>query len=363
MSFEVIEINGAIDHYGWQSSDIRYKLNKSKGSKVVCRINSPGGSVDQAIAISKLFEEHGNVTVEFIGFCASCVTFMAFGAKEIIASDDTFWLCHRSMAAVEVYKMMNVEDIDNLIAQLESNKQTQQAIDLVIAKKYLNRCEAKGKTLNDIFDLMDQDKWITAQEALEWGFIDSIRTNTKKVTNEMRELMIENCAVFKLPQLPKAQVEEEHSTFVEKVIAGIRDMLPTNRDNTTTTSNTTPNLEPIMNKTFIPVNTILKVEGLTEHDGKIELTAEQMTVISQALEVANKRKTEIDNAVATLDAISDNVKAITGLDNKINAVKMVINQVPTGVPATPTLTGGEGKKADFKDCTDPVNAYLDGDDE
>ena len=100
MSFEVIEINGSIDHYGWQTSTLRYMLNKSKDKKVVCKINSPGGSVDQAIAISKLFEEHGNVTVEFIGFCASCVTFMAFGAKEIVASDDTFWLCQIGRAHV-----------------------------------------------------------------------------------------------------------------------------------------------------------------------------------------------------------------------------------------------------------------------
>ncbi|MGL4852553.1 MAG: ATP-dependent Clp protease proteolytic subunit, partial [Phocaeicola sp.] len=48
-----------IDHYGYQLSNIKYLLNRNKDKEVHCRINSPGGSVNAAIAISKAFAEHG----------------------------------------------------------------------------------------------------------------------------------------------------------------------------------------------------------------------------------------------------------------------------------------------------------------
>ena len=69
MNEVVLEVNGMIDHYGWQRTNIRYSLNKNKGNAVRLKVNSFGGSVNEAIAISKLLEDHGNVTVEFIGFC------------------------------------------------------------------------------------------------------------------------------------------------------------------------------------------------------------------------------------------------------------------------------------------------------
>ena len=364
---KIIDIEGAIDHYGYQSSVVRYYLNQYQGEKVICRVNSLGGSVDQAIAISKLFQDHGDVTVEFVGFCASCVTFMAFGAKEIIASDDTFWLCHKSSSTIDICKSMNVDDIDALIKQLESNKESQKNIDLVIAQKYLSRCETKGKTLKDVFDLMDEDKWITAQEALDWGFIDRINKSTAKISNDARKLMIENCAAMKLPALPVAKTEESGTSedkLVTKIVNGLKKVM--NRDNTNTNTQTkTENQENskpqtntlTMNKTFMPVNQILNVEGLAENAGKFELSAEQMQNISNALEAANKQKTDFDAAVATLNAISNKIESIEGVNNKINALALFIDKVPSGAPATGSQLENEGKK-DFADCTDPINAYL-----
>ena len=61
-----LEVNGSIDHYGYQRYNIKYWLNKNKDKEVHCKINSPGGSVNEAIAISKIFAEHGNVIVEFL---------------------------------------------------------------------------------------------------------------------------------------------------------------------------------------------------------------------------------------------------------------------------------------------------------
>ena len=369
------EVNGAIDHYGYQRSNIKYYLNKNKEKEVRCKINSPGGSVNEAIAISKLFAEHGNVTVEFIGFCASCVTFMAFGAKKIIAFEDTLWLCHKCMVPVEVYKMMNSDEVDDFIKKLESNKKSQEAIDTIIASKYFERCSSKGKTMKNVVDLMAEEKWITSAEALEWGFIDEVQKGNK-VVNEMRDFMVMNCAEFKLPVLPTAQAPEgdeapktnallECLTNLGNMLAKV---LPHNtkpndvegKVETNPKDDSQTQTQISMNKTFIAVNTILGIEGLTENNGKVEMTAEQLQKINDAIANSQAQKTELDNAVAALDAISDNVKNIEGITNKVNAVKMVVNMVPTGMPAGASASKGGEVPKNFDDCTDGVNGYVRG---
>ena len=361
------EVNGAIDHYGYQRSNIRYYLNKNKDKEVRCKINSPGGSVNEAIAISKLFAEHGNVTVEFIGFCASCVTFMAFGAKKIIAYEDTLWLCHKCMVPVDVSKMMNSDEVENFIKKLENDKKSQEAIDTIIANKYFARCSSKGKTMKHVVDLMAEEKWITSAEALEWGFIDEVQKGNK-VVNEMRDFMVMNCAEFKLPVLPTAEAPKGEEPKVENTLSSILNWIkkeftvtPVNEVQQSVSINQTENkTQVIMNKTFIAVNTILKVEGLTENNGKIEMTAEQLQAINEAITQAQAQKTELDNAIASLDAISENVKNIDGITNKVNAVKMVVNMVPNGMPAGASGKAEGKAPKDFTDCTDGINAYVRG---
>ncbi|MGL4852743.1 MAG: ATP-dependent Clp protease proteolytic subunit, partial [Phocaeicola sp.] len=344
--------------------------NRNKDKEVHCRINSPGGSVNAAIAISKAFAEHGNVVVEFIGFCASCVTFMAFGAKKIIAFEDTLWLCHKCAVPVDVCKMMNSDEVENFIKKLENDKKSQDAIDTIIANKYFARCSSKGKTMQDVINLMGEDKWISAQEACDWGFIDEVQQGVK-VVNEMREFMAMNCAEFKLPVLPTStpavnkqepELHQEIASFLSKIFNAMTPKKSSD-DPTKTVTNQTPTIT--MNKTYLAVNSLLKIEGLAENSGKIELTAEQLQAINQAIEAANTQKTEFDKAVSALDTISDNVKNIDGIANKVNAIKLVVGMIPTGVPAGAGAAGAEGNqggKPNFENCNDPVNAMVSGED-
>ena len=92
MERKVININGVLDDWGWLRSNVQYMLNKHKNDSVLCIVNSYGGSVNEGLAISKLFEEHGDVVVRFIGCCASAATWMAFGAKSIEIAEDALFL-------------------------------------------------------------------------------------------------------------------------------------------------------------------------------------------------------------------------------------------------------------------------------
>jgi ATP-dependent protease ClpP protease subunit len=363
MNEVVLEVNGMIDHYGWQRTNIRYFLNKNKGNAVRLKVNSFGGSVNEAIAISKLLEDHGNVTVEFIGFCASAVTWMAFGAKTREMHEDSLWLCHKSSIRVDIYRTMNSDQLADTIKQLENEKKNQDAIDLIIAKKYADMCADKDKSLADVFDLMKQERWLSADEVKEWGFIDNIIPGINKITDEYRNLLIENCAAlnFPLPAIIDKQDDplandEVSESLVNRIVNSIKAIftpMPKSTEDNNPINNST-----IMNKTFVMVNALLGVEGLAENNGKVELTIDQLQKICNALKEADDNKQSVTKATEALDAISPNIKGITGLENKIQAVAVVLNMVPKGVPAGNALPK-EDKVDDFSETAkDPVNEFV-----
>ena len=362
MNEVVLEVNGMIDHYGWQRTNIRYFLNKNKGNAVRLKVNSFGGSVNEAIAISKLLEDHGNVTVEFIGFCASAVTWMAFGAKTREMHEDSLWLCHKSSIRVDIYRTMNSDQLADTIKQLENEKKNQDAIDLIIAKKYADMCADKDKSLADVFDLMKQERWLSADEVKEWGFIDNIIPGINKITDEYRNLLIENCAAlnFPLPAIIDKQDDtlandEVQESLANRIVNSIKAIFKPMEKSTE--YNNPINNSTIMNKTFVMVNALLGVEGLAENNGKVELTIDQLQKICNALKEADDNKQSVTKATEALDAISPNIKSISGLENKVQAVAVVINMVPKGVPAGPQLPTDD--KVDFSETAkDPVNEYV-----
>ena len=77
MNETVITLFGAIDRYWYNKNYLKYFLDKAKGQPVRLKISSYGGDVAEAVAMSALMAEHGNVTVEFISFNASAATILA----------------------------------------------------------------------------------------------------------------------------------------------------------------------------------------------------------------------------------------------------------------------------------------------
>ena len=64
MNETVITLFGAIDRYWYNKNYLKYFLDKAKGQPVRLKVSSYGGDVAEAVAMSALMAEHGNVTVE-----------------------------------------------------------------------------------------------------------------------------------------------------------------------------------------------------------------------------------------------------------------------------------------------------------
>lgn len=153
------------------SDMVNWVLDKYKDTEVHVLINSLGGYTHEGLAISSLFKIHGNVHVHFIGESASAATIAAMGAKRVTIDADAAFLVHRCSSIVFAWDYMNADQLDEHIKQLEKQKEDQQTLDTIVAGLYSRRCK---KTKDELLQLMSKDTWLTAQQALEWGFVDEI---------------------------------------------------------------------------------------------------------------------------------------------------------------------------------------------
>ena len=172
-----IYINSTI---GWPFSAeyVRAELNKCKKKTCNVYISSLGGSVADALQIRQMFLEHGQVEVHLHGFVASAATIIAMGAAKIHMGRYALFLMHRCSGWVETWGQLNAEEIAAAIKQLESQKGALETIDQTIASIYAARC---GKKVEDVADWMMHAKWLTADECLNRGLIDSICEDDKAI--------------------------------------------------------------------------------------------------------------------------------------------------------------------------------------
>jgi len=365
MAKNVIVVSGSISKWNVSRDYVDYYLRQAGSGPVTVQIHSLGGDVDEAIAISNLFAEHGNVTAEFVGFNASAATFMAYGAKEILIHEDTFMLVHNCSISVDIYGMLQADKIEEKIAELKKAKKQAEAINLVIAKKYFDRCGQK-KELKDVFQLMNESRWMPADEIIEWNFADKVLPGINKpgtVSNQVSNDL--QAHGFKLPENLVITPQNDKS-ILDKMEDLFSKMLKPYLHTDNSLSNNNINTEPKMNKEFIAVCTLLAVEALAENDGKITLTVDQLKTINAKIDslgadlnkALNDVKTASDTAtadMALLDAISPKVAEVDGMAAKCSVIKKVIDSIPN---STETHKPANDGSVDFSDiATDEINSY------
>lgn len=344
----IIDLFGDITNWGYSRNYIKYYLDQAGKNPVRLRVTSFGGNVNEAIAISKLLEEHGDVTVEFIGFNASAVTWMAFGAKRIVAYEDTLWLAHKSSVAVSFYGAFNADSIEEKIKELQNKKQMAEALDLIIAKKY---ADYTGKTIEEIFGLMGESKWLTAQEAKDWGFVNEVLPGKMNKNSSAATNLFEAMGLPPIPEVKTDNTKED--TLVNRIVDGIKGIFKNEDTNHDKIINT------VMNKEFLSVNKVLNIEGFEVADNKVTLTVEQMKIINTALTNAGQEIDQADNKynglLAKIDGLSDVVKNAADEDAKIEAIRDIVNKIPASV--VNDNNGGNGNRTFNDVAVDPINRF------
>lgn len=130
------------------------------------RLNSPGGSVFDAVAIYNALMRHpGEITVWIDGIAASAASYIAMAGDTIVMPENAFLMIHDPSGLV----MGTAEDM----------RATAEALDKVKGSLIQGYAAKSGKADDEIATLMAAETWLDAKDALDLGFIDRIAEPVK----------------------------------------------------------------------------------------------------------------------------------------------------------------------------------------
>lgn len=170
-----VDIDGIIGMDLWSDEDDQNTKQRMRdqlreidaidADKIIVNISSLGGDVDHGLAIHDLLASNAaTVETHVVGMTASAATIIAQAGDERFMSDNALYLVHRAWTI----GMGNANDMRALADDLEK-------LDGRISNIYAKRSD---KEQSEFLDLMNESNgdgiWITADEAFEFGLIDSV---------------------------------------------------------------------------------------------------------------------------------------------------------------------------------------------
>jgi ATP-dependent Clp protease, protease subunit len=137
-----------------------------KLSDISLRINSPGGDVFDGIAIYNILKQNSaRVTVYIDGLAASIASIIAMAGDEIIMAGNATMMVHRAWGMT----VGNTEDMQAMADTLAK-------LDGTLTGTYAKRTGLEWGAINQ---MMSDETWMNAEEALAQGFIDGISEEMK----------------------------------------------------------------------------------------------------------------------------------------------------------------------------------------
>lgn len=190
-----LSINGEIVNIACWEGDVSSKTFKNEldkypnAKKIIVGLNTPGGDIYEAVQIGNYLKSHPAQTVAKIyAMCASAGATIASSCDEVQMYDNAIYMIHDPMTV----KAGGIEDFKKVVEKLEIIKQS-------VITGYKNHCPLSEE---EISNLMTEETWMTAEQALENGFITEIigskaePEKVEEVQNFMHEQVWNNFKKF-----------------------------------------------------------------------------------------------------------------------------------------------------------------------
>ena len=124
-------------------------------------INSGGGSMFMGLAMMHALRRHkGKVVAHIDGLAASAATLVALGADELHMPEGAFLMIHNPWT-------IEIGDHNDMRKAADDSEKFAQQMAAVYARK-------TGKDEEELRSAMDEETWLSAAEALAWGFADKV---------------------------------------------------------------------------------------------------------------------------------------------------------------------------------------------
>lgn len=138
-------------------------VRESGATKLLLRINSPGGVCTESVAMRSILGNAGfdEINIRIEGMCASAATDIATlpGAHVTIAEGSEYMIHNPWCIALG-----NANELEHTIERLRGIEQMSRGF-------YVKRT---GQSEEQIKEWMDNETWFTAEEAVEYGFADEV---------------------------------------------------------------------------------------------------------------------------------------------------------------------------------------------
>lgn len=325
-----LHLKGYVGSWDFDADYVDYILGKNPDKEVAVLIDSPGGQLNTALSISSAFKRHGNVHAHFVGMNASAATIASMGAKHITMDKSAMYLVHQCALPFFEYGNLNATGMSQLIESLGKAKTDLEKMDANVATMYATRCKKEPKAL---LDLMKVGGWLTAQEALDWGFVDELT----EFEDETAPVLTASLAAdfqangIPLPNVPKSKSEETLFQKMAQALAAV--FKPTQVNNQHTP-------KP-MNIIFKNICKFLSCEHLASEDGKVSLTEAQLSDLESAMQANHDMIAELSIKVKNAE---DENKKLTETNKSLDEANKTLEAKVANLPAASTTTIVDDKK-------------------
>jgi ATP-dependent Clp endopeptidase proteolytic subunit ClpP len=293
------------------------EIKSFKDSPMNLHINCVGGDVFDGMAIYNIIKKRTATTTVYIeGIAASMGSVIALAANKVVMAENSLFMIHNAWGGA----MGEAKEMKKTAALLD--KISGEIADIYVKKTKLPYDKVK--------EMMDEETWLNAAEALELGFIDSISdaikvaakydvSKFKNITNkEIKNKLSINIKSKKMTD----ELKTWFNGKVEDIIARVKS------ENVDTDSKSKIEVAmsdeaEILNKFSDFESKVTEISGsVTELEGEKETLTMEVERLNALLSKANAKGTEIstdgDPAVVKTDVENKDAKFWNGIVAKMN---------------------------------------------
>lgn len=193
-----ISIFDEIGYWGVTAKQFIGDLKAIDAKTIKLAINSPGGSVFDALAMYNALRQHpANVEVTVLGVAASAASLVAMAGDTIVMPENAFMMIHNPLN----FAYGNADELREMADVLDK-------IGASLVATYANRT---GLPEAEIKALLDAETWLNAEEAVIKGFADELQPALKVAASFDMERLPDNVrAAIEPPPAPEPEPEGDH---------------------------------------------------------------------------------------------------------------------------------------------------------
>lgn len=343
-----IDILGEISESVNSYNSVRAKINQANGQPINLTISSGGGSVTEGMGIADLVANYPEeTTATGIGLVASIATVVLLAADKVKMTENAFIMIHRPWS----YTMGNADELEATAELLD--KMEAKLLDIYTASVIKRKGDQKN--LKEIItNMMAAETWLTAQEALEFGFIDEI----VKVGEKNIDMLPLQNSLNKFLNVPAALLnntkkeDEMGSSILEKIKSLLNSI-----DETPTVENVIEEQKVVED---VPKNDEVEMAiTLLKDLGYFVLSPDEMDAIhskqKQEMESMYKKTEEQKNSITEIESVLET------LGNELVALRAQVKKgvgLPSGGSANEKVQETKAKSSYFDSFASLVQTKI-----